>query len=496
MIKTPPTGLHDLVLGNITPGAVITTDRFNPSRRTFEFEISWRNFSYLLSISRERWEDKQYDIIRILSRFSVPYPEVTRGGRKFWVIFHDNDVTVDGDKTIWRYGLVLNLNQDIIEVPVEISGTAHAILDTQAGVRGFDERAFRLGVGLWQIKHAIDRSGKIQKGLSVGIDSANVGGLLMPSQAADQEMREYVSRKVHLAYKGKDAAVHLRFDWIDLGYLGSSEADFNRALSLWTDREWNVNGLVVSPMKPLLERLDKKDITAEKRRAHEDPAERRMIKRSEKGYGKWEILKSLPEGGQAHTFLVRNIGEEIDKQPYVLKRLKNLGRIERFKREIEIGLKLSHHNLVKIVDFDLKAEKPYFVTEYCEGGDLEKRGVGQGLDPLSALRMMTPICHGIAHAHSKGVIHRDINPKNIFLKGPDGIPIVGDFGICHVDEQGRRLTLMEEAVGPRLYISPELEDGRADQVSPRSDVYSLGKLLYWLITGAIFAREKRRGTTI
>ena len=80
MIKTPPTGLHDLVLGNISPGQLSLTDSILHGG-LLSFEISWRNFSYLLSISRERWEDKQYDIIRILSRFSA-LSEVTRGGRK------------------------------------------------------------------------------------------------------------------------------------------------------------------------------------------------------------------------------------------------------------------------------------------------------------------------------------------------------------------------------------------------------------------------------
>jgi len=69
--------------------------------------------------------------------------------------------------------------------------------------------------------------------------------------------------------------------------------------------------------------------------------------------------------------------------------------------------------------------------------------------------------------------------------------LIGDFGICHLDD-GNRLTLTDEAVGSRLFCPPELEGGRVDQVRPSSDIYSLGKLLYWLLTGRVFPREQHR----
>jgi serine/threonine protein kinase len=71
--------------------------------------------------------------------------------------------------------------------------------------------------------------------------------------------------------------------------------------------------------------------------------------------------------------------------------------------------------------------------------------------------------------------------------------VVGDFGICFLEGDGTRLTSTDRAVGPRLFIAPELEDGRDDEISPKSDTYSLGKLLYWLLSGGkIFSREKHR----
>jgi serine/threonine protein kinase len=207
-----------------------------------------------------------------------------------------------------------------------------------------------------------------------------------------------------------------------------------------------------------------------------------------KEFGKWVIQRQLGEGGQGHTYLVREKDSK-EGPDFVLKRLKNKKRIERFRSEIEAGLRLSHPNLIRVVDSDIEHDPPYFVAEYCSGGSLEDQA-GPPRSILNSLRLMLTICEGVAHAHKNGIIHRDLKPGNIFLK-EDGTPVVGDFGLCHL-EDGQRFTATEEAVGPRHYMAPELEDGRADKVGPPSDVYSLGKVLYWLLTGKSFAREKHR----
>lgn len=208
--------------------------------------------------------------------------------------------------------------------------------------------------------------------------------------------------------------------------------------------------------------------------------------------GRWEIVESLGEGGQAHTFLVKDIRGD-GAAHYALKRLKNLDRLDRFKREIEVIRNLSHENIVALVDFDLDADRPYLVTEFCEGGNLSEVEPFWQDSPLTALEIFRQICEGVDYAHSYGVIHRDLKPENIFLKSNLGPAVVGDFGICFLEEDGSRVTLTEEAVGPRLFISPELEDGRINDVTVKSDTYSLGKLLYWLLSGGrTFSREKHR----
>ena len=206
---------------------------------------------------------------------------------------------------------------------------------------------------------------------------------------------------------------------------------------------------------------------------------------------RWQIIESLAEGGQAHTFLVNDLKGQSETR-YVLKRLKNINRIDRFKREVEAVRNLVHENIVRLIDFDLEAEKPYLVSEYCSGGNLSNAEPFWLNQPVQALELFQQICQGVAYAHSKGIIHRDLKPDNIFLRTKEGPAVIGDFGICYLEDDGTRLTLTEEAVGPRLFMAPELEDGRLHDITPKSDTYSLGKILYWLLSGRVFSREKHQ----
>ncbi len=210
-------------------------------------------------------------------------------------------------------------------------------------------------------------------------------------------------------------------------------------------------------------------------------------------YGdRWEKQESIGEGGQAQVFLVRDCKGDSSAK-YVLKRLKNIERLERFKREIEAVRNLNHTNIVRLIDFDIDGPKPYLVTEYCSGGSLDKAKPYWNTSPVIALELFAQICDGVSFAHAYGIIHRDIKPSNIYLRDEDGPPVIGDFGICYIEDNGERLTLTEEAVGPRIFMAPELEGGRAENITKKCDSYSLGKVLYWLLSGGkMLPREKHR----
>ena len=208
--------------------------------------------------------------------------------------------------------------------------------------------------------------------------------------------------------------------------------------------------------------------------------------------GKWKTIESLSEGGQAHAYIVERLDSD-DDETYVLKRLKDPNRIGRFRNEVEAGLKLRHKNIVEVVDWNLDDKQPYIVTVHCKGGNLAQAKPFEFSDNGRLLDLFGQICDGVLYAHGENVIHRDIKPDDIFLsKDRTGDTVVGDFGLC-VIQDGERVTLSEEVVGARNYMATELEDGPPANPSRPVDVYSLGKLLYWLMSGGhIFSREKHR----
>jgi serine/threonine protein kinase len=212
-----------------------------------------------------------------------------------------------------------------------------------------------------------------------------------------------------------------------------------------------------------------------------------------KQFGKWEVTQSLDVGGQAWVYLVKDKDSASDKQ-YILKRLKNANRLERFKTEIESLQKLNHPGIVKLLDFDISDKNPWFVQEYCSGGDLEK--YVQRNSPLevdNVFDFIEGIAEALEYAHKQGFIHRDIKPANIFLRSTNGPAVLGDFGLVWKDDSGERLTLTDEAVGSFHYRAPELLDGRVEEPTRECDIYSLGKVLYFMLSGGrIFDREIHR----
>jgi serine/threonine protein kinase len=177
---------------------------------------------------------------------------------------------------------------------------------------------------------------------------------------------------------------------------------------------------------------------------------------------------------------------------FVLKKLKNLTRLGRFRNEVEAGFRLEHSNVLRVVDMNLDDPKePWYVSEYCAGGSLTE-DARRTMTLEQKLDLFLSVCLGVAHAHDNAVVHRDIKPDNIFLRTKVGSPVIGDFGLCYLMDRDERLTSTREVVGSRWYCAPELEDGRSETLDPSADVYSLGKVLYWLMTGRTFAREKHR----
>lgn len=214
---------------------------------------------------------------------------------------------------------------------------------------------------------------------------------------------------------------------------------------------------------------------------------------------KWQKIDpdAIGKGGQGEVYLVaRKDGNKEEK--YVVKQLKNRKKpqpIARFKREVDAIKNLSHEHIIKLIDFNVDIDKPYLVTEYCVGGSLDNvKDPFWRKQPVEALKLFQQICEGIKEAHSKGIIHRDIKPENILLRTETDQAVITDFGICFLQDEQERLTMLDENVGTKKYMAPEVEDGKValDQLTNKCDIYSLGKVLYWLFAGKVFNREKQR----
>ena len=156
----------------------------------------------------------------------------------------------------------------------------------------------------------------------------------------------------------------------------------------------------------------------------------------------------------------------------------------RLAREARAVAKLRHPNILEIYDFSGEgAQKAYLVTEFIRGVTLKRfaEEVGFGSPTLGALCGWS-LAAAVEHAHGLGIIHRDIKPENVMVRD-DGTLKLMDFGIARIVEQGERMTMTGTLVGSPAHMAPEIIEGREADV--RSDVFSLGTLLYWLCTGKL-----------
>ena len=197
---------------------------------------------------------------------------------------------------------------------------------------------------------------------------------------------------------------------------------------------------------------------------------------------RYEILEILGEGGMAFVYKAR------DTQLERLVAIKTLKPnyvnqetfVERFKREAKTAANLNHPNIVQIFDWGIEDE-PFFVMEYIEGNTLTSIIAKNRTISLSDILFIgAQVSSGLHAAHEKGLVHRDIKPGNIMIT-PDGKVKVTDFGIVSLQNEESDITKTGSILGTASYISPEQAQGKP--VSIDSDLYSLGTVLYELITG-------------
>ena len=200
--------------------------------------------------------------------------------------------------------------------------------------------------------------------------------------------------------------------------------------------------------------------------------------------GKYTIKRKLGEGWLARVYLAEDTALECEVAIKILSREFSGDRefVERFAHEARLCAKLEHPNIVRISQTGAIENTVYFIMNYIRGGTLTGQIKSKGIVPLDdCLRWADDICSALQYAHSKGIIHRDLKPNNIMIDG-NGRAVVMDFGITRA-AFGAGITKKNQIVGSPAYISPEMAAG--DEIDIRSDIYSLGIVLYQMVTGTL-----------
>ncbi len=201
---------------------------------------------------------------------------------------------------------------------------------------------------------------------------------------------------------------------------------------------------------------------------------------------RYQILEEIGRGGMGVVY--RAIDGELNRQ-VAFKVLYDVALLHpdvqrRFRREGEIMARLSHPNVVSVYDIGEQDGAPFIAMEFVEGETLEKLMARGGASRRSLLEILESAARGVAHAHSQGIIHRDLKPSNIIVTAGRN-PKVTDFGLAHVPHTSTAVTRPGSLLGTPLYMSPEQLSGNSEELSPRSDVYSLGVILYSILTGSV-----------
>ena len=209
--------------------------------------------------------------------------------------------------------------------------------------------------------------------------------------------------------------------------------------------------------------------------------------------GRYKLLEKLGEGGCGVVYVAEQT--EPVRRRVALKVIK-LGMdtkqvVARFEAERQALAIMDHPNIAKVLDAGAtEAGRPYFVMELVRGIKITDYCDRNNLTTKARLDLFTKVCQAIQHAHQKGIIHRDIKPSNILVTLHDGVPVpkVIDFGIAKATE-GRLTdatvyTQLHQFIGTPAYMSPEQAEMSGLDIDTRSDIYSLGVLLYELLAGS------------
>lgn len=212
--------------------------------------------------------------------------------------------------------------------------------------------------------------------------------------------------------------------------------------------------------------------------------------------GDYELLEEIGQGGMGAVYLAQSVSL---KTTFALKTMRagSMGEsdaLERFQLEAETTARLNHPNIVRIHYVGEDKGVHYLVMDYVKGTTLKYYvSDNEQIDEKECAGIISKMAKALSYAHSHAILHRDVKPDNVLMRGSDNEPILTDFGLAKDASDDRQgLTLSGQAIGTPEYMSPEQADGDLELIDRRSDVYSLGATLYYALT----KRPPLEGTTV
>jgi serine/threonine protein kinase len=203
-------------------------------------------------------------------------------------------------------------------------------------------------------------------------------------------------------------------------------------------------------------------------------------------FGEYELLAEIARGGMGVVYKARQKGLDrlvalkmILTGPHAATRTD----LERFVREARAAAALDHPNIVPVYDNGVQDGHAFFTMALIDGTSLQQRVQKEGPpEPREAVRLMRAVADALAYAHGQGILHRDLKPHNI-LVDRQGRPRVADFGLARRTQEAQGLTRTGDVLGTPHYMAPEQARGQVALLGPPADVYGLGGILYYLLTG-------------
>jgi serine/threonine protein kinase len=205
-------------------------------------------------------------------------------------------------------------------------------------------------------------------------------------------------------------------------------------------------------------------------------------------FGRYRIIKRLGRGGMGSVYLAEDsqLGRNVALKIPRFSEENRVRAIERFKREARAAAVLNHPHLCPVHDVGEVDGTPYLTMAFVEGRPLSDYiQTDKGLPQPQAAATVRKMALALAEAHAKGIVHRDLKPANVMINQRKE-PIITDFGLAQLDSQeGTRLTQMGMMLGTPSYMAPEQVAGKLDEIGPATDIYSLGVILYEMLTGRL-----------